>query len=49
MSADIAFELKNVGVTAVSLWPGTVKTETSKDLIYSGKFTALTGIPQVCF
>uniref|UniRef100_A0A0N4UV35 Dehydrogenase/reductase SDR family member 1 n=1 Tax=Enterobius vermicularis TaxID=51028 RepID=A0A0N4UV35_ENTVE len=41
MSADIAFELKNVGVTAVSLWPGTVKTETSKDLIYSGKFTSI--------
>lgn len=46
MSTDMAVELGPVGVTVVSLWPGTVKTEISKQLIYSGQFTTLTGIPQ---
>lgn len=46
MSADMALDLRPVEVTVVTLWPGTVKTEISKKLIYSGKFTALTGVPQ---
>lgn len=44
LAADMAVELKRHGVTAISLWPGAVKTELVSDLILernvveSGKF-----------
>ncbi|VDM42478.1 unnamed protein product [Toxocara canis] len=46
MSADMAVDLKPYGVCTVSLWPGAVKTELSKKMVASGKFSALTGISQ---
>lgn len=44
LAADMAVELKSHGVTAISLWPGAVKTELVSDMILernvveSGKF-----------
>lgn len=46
MSADMALDLKPFGVTAVSLWPGVVKTEISKKLVESGRLSVLTGMRQ---
>ncbi|GMS85462.1 hypothetical protein PENTCL1PPCAC_7637 [Pristionchus entomophagus] len=37
MAADMAEELKESGVTILSLWPAAVKTECAKELIAAGK------------
>lgn len=49
MSADMAEELRDHKVTVVSLWPGTVKTENSYELLRSGKLSQLTKLPQVLY
>ena len=41
----MAFELKNAGVTVVSLWPGMVQTELFGAGIRSGQASNATGYP----
>lgn len=47
MAADMAEELKGSGVTVVSLWPGSVKTETAQILVPSGKIAKVMKKTQV--
>lgn len=47
MAADMAIELKDTGVTVVSLWPGIVKTEIGEILKDEGKIEATSNIPRV--
>ncbi|PAV63961.1 hypothetical protein WR25_18790 [Diploscapter pachys] len=46
MAADMAIELKDTGVTVVSLWPGIVKTEIGEILKDEGKIEATSNIPR---
>ncbi|MFH4975618.1 hypothetical protein AB6A40_002327 [Gnathostoma spinigerum] len=46
MAADMALELKTYGITVVSLWPGTVRTEISLKLADSGELGQVTGLSE---
>lgn len=46
MAADMAVELESLGITVVSLWPGTVKTEYGEIIMKKGNMPKAVGIPQ---
>lgn len=51
MAADFAEELRKYGVTAISLWPGAVRTELMTNVFKAGTMTVERGkttFSQVC-
>ncbi|TMS33734.1 hypothetical protein L596_001438 [Steinernema carpocapsae] len=46
MAADMAIDLKNLGVTCVSLWPGMAKTELGIQMVKAGVLPKATGMKQ---
>ncbi|KAK0393397.1 hypothetical protein QR680_000189 [Steinernema hermaphroditum] len=46
MATDMALDLKNTGVTCVSLWPGMAKTELGIQMVKAGVLPRATGMKQ---
>lgn len=47
MAVDMAIELKPLGITVISVWPGFVQTEYGEIMVKKGAVTKATGLSQV--